>query len=115
MLPLQTRSVLLAFKVVTIGTVILRFVGARRSCWDWVVTGLGEIPLQLVGAAVAWQFCYLYMPKNGASDPVLQVCGGADTGVSGSGCVHVCAPMHLQVACAPCSSNGSTLTSSQPR
>ena len=34
---------------------------------------MGLLPLQLVGAALAWELCWLHMPKDPDSDPIIQV------------------------------------------
>ncbi|KAK9804066.1 hypothetical protein WJX73_001449 [Symbiochloris irregularis] len=70
---LQARSILLAFKVVLVGTFVLRFGTGKFACWTFVINDLGVIPLEIIGVAVAWHFCFLYMPKDAESDPVIQV------------------------------------------
>ncbi|KAK9799340.1 hypothetical protein WJX73_007370 [Symbiochloris irregularis] len=67
------NSLLLAFTVVLVGTYVWVFGDKGRSCWAFLIYSLGEIPLQIIGAAVAWHMCFLYMPKDVESDPVIQV------------------------------------------
>lgn len=70
---LQMQSLLLAFTVVLVGVFVWVFGDKGRSCWAFLIYSLGEIPLQIIGAAVAWHMCFLYMPKDVENDPVIQV------------------------------------------
>lgn len=69
----QLRSVMLAFKIVLISNTLLRFLGHRMVCWTYIMTAFGEVPMEIIGAGVAWHFCWLYAPKDAKRDPVVQV------------------------------------------
>ncbi|KAK9808474.1 hypothetical protein WJX73_010216 [Symbiochloris irregularis] len=68
---LQLQGVLLVFKFISITTVVLWFVNGN-TCWSYITTWTGLLPLQVVGAALVWQLCWLYMPKDPKSDMLMQ-------------------------------------------
>ncbi|KAK9808451.1 hypothetical protein WJX73_006949 [Symbiochloris irregularis] len=71
LLQLQLQGVLLVFKFIFITTVVLWFVEVN-TCWSYITTWTGLLPLQVVGAALVWQLCWLYMPKDPKSDMLMQ-------------------------------------------
>ena len=68
----QAQSVLLAFHAVFMAFNILWF-SQSGSCWSYMTSWLGLLPLQLVTAAAAWEFGWLFMPKSPEEDPIIQV------------------------------------------
>ena len=80
---MQMRSVFLVFKVMFVTSVAL--VASKGSpCWTYTLNWMGMLPMEIVGAALAWELCWLYMPKDPDHDPVLQ------------------ASLHCYCCCRPC-------------
>lgn len=71
----QLQGVLLVFKFIFVVTVVLWFVEVD-TCWSFITTWTGLLPLQIVGAALAWQLCWYYMPKDPKSHMLMQVRSG---------------------------------------
>lgn len=69
---LQAHSVALAFHCMFFSLNALWFSNSF-SCWSYMSTWLGLLPMQLVAAAVAWENAWLFMPKVPDEDPLVQV------------------------------------------
>jgi len=69
---IQYEQVLPVFLTFTVSATLLLTI-ETSSCWTFVQTWMGMVPLQLMGAMMAGSLCFYFMPKKpGSEEEILQ-------------------------------------------
>ena len=69
---IQYEQVLPVFLTFTVSTTLLLTI-QTQSCWTFVQTWMGMVPLQAMGTSMAGSLCFYFMPKQpGSAEEILQ-------------------------------------------